>query len=220
MADPRTPGDGTPPSPAPESSFDARARTWDEDASKWERARRVAAAIAAQVPALDRKRVLEYGAGTGLLGLALAPLVAEVTLADVSREMLAVAEEKIAAGGLRNARTLLLDLIAAAAPAPYDVVCTLMTLHHIPDTDGILRAFHAALSTGGFLFLADLDREDGSFHGPGFTGHLGFDRAELRAKLERAGFADVRFETVFEVRKTTAAGPRAFPLFLAAAVRP
>ncbi|HEX9050349.1 MAG TPA: class I SAM-dependent methyltransferase [Anaeromyxobacter sp.] len=218
MARPRTPGRDT---AAPSSSdFDARAKTWDEDAAKHERARRVAAAIAARVPSLERRRVLEYGAGTGLLGLALQPLVREVTLADVSREMLAVADRKIAAGGLRNATTLLLDLTSSPAPGPpFDLVCTLMTLHHIPDTGAILRAFRAALSSGGAVCIADLDREDGAFHGPGFTGHDGFDRSELREKLERSGFADVRFETVFEVNKVTAAGPRAFPVFLATAVR-
>jgi ubiquinone/menaquinone biosynthesis C-methylase UbiE len=202
------------------TDFDARARTWDEDASKGERARRVAAAIAARVPSLAEKSVLEYGAGTGLLGLALQPLVGHVTLADASGEMLAVADEKIASGGVRNASTLRLDLTAAPAPERrFDVVCTLMTLHHIPDTDGILAAFHRLLRSGGFLFVSDLDLEDGSFHGSGFHGHHGFDRAELRGRLERAGFRDVRFETVFEVSKPTGAGTRVFPAFLATAVR-
>jgi 2-polyprenyl-3-methyl-5-hydroxy-6-metoxy-1,4-benzoquinol methylase len=203
------------------TEFDDRARTWDDDAAKRQRAERIAATIAARVPSLAEKRVLEYGAGTGLLGLALQPLVAEVTLADVSREMLAVADAKIAARGLHNARTVLLDLASAPAPAwRFDLVCSLMTLHHIADTDAILRAFHAVLASGGILCLADLDREDGSFHGPGFTGHAGFDRPELGARLERSGFRDPRFETVFEVQRATAAGTRAFPVFLALAIRP
>lgn len=202
------------------SEFDARARTWDEDAAKRARAESVARAIAARVPGLATKRVLEYGAGTGLLGLALQPLVADVTLADASAGMLAVAAEKIAASGLRNARTLLLDLSSGPAPElRVDLVCSLMTMHHIPDTDGVLRAFHDLLPAGGHLCLADLDREDGSFHGAGFTGHNGFDRADLGARLERSGFRDVGFETVFEVKKETASGPRTFPVFLAIARR-
>lgn len=201
--------------------FDSRARTWDEDEAKRQRAERVAAVIASRVPDLAQKTVLEYGAGTGLLGLALRPLVAEVTLADASSEMLAVADEKVAAGGLPNVRTLPLDLTSAPVPdLRFDLVCSLMTLHHIPDTDAILAAFERLLSSGGHVCIADLDREDGSFHGPGFTGHRGFDRAELRARLERSGFRDVRFETVFEVKKTTASGPGTFPVFLATARRP
>lgn len=200
------------------NDFDARARTWDEDATKAERARRVAAAIASGVPSLSGKSVLEYGAGTGLLGLALQPLVAEVTLADSSREMLAVAGEKIASARIRNARTLQLDL--AAEPPPdlrFDLVCTLMALHHILDTDRILSAFHQLLRRAGVLCVSDLDREDGSFHGPGFSGHNGFDRGDLRARLERGGFRNVRFETVHQVEKRTTAGSRRYPIFLAIA---
>src|SRR5512142_1556542 len=114
------------PGGAAPTDFDARARTWDDDPSKGERARRVAEAIAARVPSLSTRAVLEYGAGTGLLGLALRPLVASVTLADSSREMLAVAREKIASSGASNATTLYLDL--ARDPPPdlrFDLVCTL-----------------------------------------------------------------------------------------------
>ncbi len=200
--------------------FDARARTWDADPAKLERARRVGEAIAGSVPGLSRMRVLEYGCGTGLLGFVLQPRVAHVTLADSSREMLAVVEEKIAASGAQNASATLLDLAVGPPPADrYDLVCTLLTLHHIPDTDGILKAFHALLSPGGVLCLSDLDAEDGSFHGEGFTGHNGFERGDLAARLERAGVRDVRFSTVLEIRKETAKGPRTFPLFLALATR-
>jgi ubiquinone/menaquinone biosynthesis C-methylase UbiE len=201
--------------------FDAKARTWDADDTKHERAQRVAEAIRAAAPGLSGMSVLEYGCGTGLLGLALQPHAARVTLADTSREMLAVAEEKILAGGFANTGTARLDLSESPlADARFDLVCSLMTLHHIADTDGILAAFHAILSPGGVLCVSDLDAEDGSFHGPGFTGHRGFDRGELGRRLERAGFREVRFSTVFEVRKETGAGPRLYPAFLAVAARP
>ena len=202
------------------SEFDAKARTWDEDPAKLERARRVGAAIATAVPDLAHRSVLEYGAGTGLLGLVLQPLVARVTLADSSREMLAVAEEKIAASGVRNVTTAFLDLIAGAPPGDrYDLVCTLLTLHHVPDTDAILKAFHDLLAPGGILCVSDLDAEDGSFHGKGFAGHNGFDRADLARRLEQAGFAGVRVSTVHEMRKDTGMGPRSYSLFLVVAER-
>ena len=202
------------------SEFDAKARTWDEDPAKLERARRVGAAIATAVPDLAHRSVLEYGAGTGLLGLVLQPLVARVTLADSSREMLAVAEEKIAASGVRNVTTAFLDLIAGAPPGDrYDLVCTLLTLHHIPDTDAILKAFHDLLAPGGILCVSDLDAEEGAFHGKGFAGHNGFDRADLARRLGRAGFAGIRVSTVHEMRKDTGMGPRSYSLFLAVAER-
>ena len=48
------------------------------------------------------KDVLEFGAGHGVLGLALAPNCASVTLIDVAPKMVAQAKEKIAAKGLEK----------------------------------------------------------------------------------------------------------------------
>jgi 2-polyprenyl-3-methyl-5-hydroxy-6-metoxy-1,4-benzoquinol methylase len=200
--------------------FDAKARTWDDDPTKVERARRVADAIAAAIPALERKTVFEYGSGTGLLGLALQPRVAAVTMADSSREMIAVAREKIAAGAVRNATALELDLTTGARPdARYDAVCTLLALHHIPEIVPVLEAFHALLVPGGAVCIADLDEEDGTFHGPGLPVHLGISRGKLEEGLVASGFRDVRFSTVAEIEKRTEAGVRRYPVFLAIALR-
>jgi len=201
--------------------FDAKARTWDADPAKLERARRVGEVIAEAVPGLARMSVLEYGCGTGLLGFVLQPRVAHVTLADSSREMLAVVREKVEASGASNVTAMHLDL-AAGPPPPsrHDLVCTLLTLHHIADVDDVLRKFSALLVSGGTLCVSDLDAEDGAFHGKGFTGHDGFDRGDLAARLERAGFVGVRFSTVGAIGKDTEQGPRTFPLFLAVAQRP
>jgi predicted methyltransferase len=84
----------------------------------------------------------------------------------------------------------------------------------------LLRAFHAVLEPGGVLGLADLDAEDGSFHGPGFTGHKGFHRDDVERQLREAGFGPVRFSTAFEIRKEVAGETKDFPVFLAIAPRP
>jgi 2-polyprenyl-3-methyl-5-hydroxy-6-metoxy-1,4-benzoquinol methylase len=201
--------------------FDAKARTWDADPAKVERARIVGEAIVRAVPGLAAKSVLEYGCGTGLLGFVLQPHAAHVTLADSSREMLAVVREKLLKLGAANVAAELLDLTAGPPPPTrFDVACTLLTLHHISDVDDVLRKLFALVASGGILCVSDLDAEDGSFHGSGFEGHHGFDRADLRRRLEAAGFTGVRISTVHSVTKETASGPRTFPLFLAFAQRP
>ena len=86
-----------------------------------------------------------------------------------------------------------------------------MTLHHIPDTAGILERFRTALATPGFLCIADLDAEDGSFHGAGFDGHLGFDRGDLAAKARRAGFASAEFTTAYRLTKAVGDGAPHIP---------
>jgi len=204
------------------SEFDAKARSWDADPAKADRARKVADLIAARLPALSGARVLEVGAGTGLLGFALRDRVRHVTLADSSTEMLAVAGEKLRAEGACNVDVVRLDLAQGPlAPGRFDVVCALLVLHHVPDTDALLRRLYEGLVPGGYLCVSDLEAEDGSFHGVGFKGHNGFDRARLGESLERAGFRDVRFEAAFEIRKPGRDGaPRSYPAFLAIGRRP
>jgi 2-polyprenyl-3-methyl-5-hydroxy-6-metoxy-1,4-benzoquinol methylase len=200
------------------NDFDAKANTWDADPAKVDRARRVAEAIVRDVPDLARRSVLDYGAGTGLLGFQLLPRAARITFADVSKGMLAVVEEKLAKTTDRNADAVLLDLTRdPIPPTRFGLLCTLMALHHVPDVDGILRAFHSTLEPGGVLCISDLDLEDGSFHGPGFEGHPGFDRHALEGKILAAGFGPVRFSTPCDVRKEVGGEMRTYPIFLAVA---
>jgi len=84
-----------------------------------------------------------------------------------------------------------------------------MTMHHIPDVAALVRTFHGMLKPGGWLALADLDAEDGSFHGGDAVGvmHQGFDRAALQADLRAAGFSETHARTAHTVAKTAADGP-------------
>lgn len=198
-------------------SFDERAATWDDDPGKAERARAVADSIRAAVPLDPRVRVLEFGAGTGLLTQALRPSVGPVTLTDTSAGMRAVMEQKVAAGALPDARVWDLDL--AVGPLPderFDLVVSLMALHHIPDTDALLANIARLLEAGGHLAIVDLDAEDGSFHGPGFEGHRGFDRDLLTDKLRAAGYTDISIQDCHDVERESGT----FSLFLAVATAP
>jgi 2-polyprenyl-3-methyl-5-hydroxy-6-metoxy-1,4-benzoquinol methylase len=203
------------------TDFDRRAATWDNDPVKAARAHAVAEAIRHEVTFRPGMRALEYGCGTGLLGFALAPFPGEFALADASEGMLGVLRDKIAATGARNMTAVKLDLLVDAPPATrFDLLCLLMVLHHIPDTDAILRKFHALLAPGGHLCIGDLDSEGGAFHGPGFDGHNGFDREALAAKARAAGFANVRFTTAYEDPGKPGRSTRLFPVFLMVADRP
>lgn len=197
-------------------SFDSRAATWDDDPAKVERASAVARVIREAVPLEPSMRMLEYGAGTGLVTQALRDAVGPVTLADTSTGMREVIARKIEDGELTDARIWDLDL--AAEPVPddsFDVIVTVMTLHHIDNIGAVLAAFADLLVDGGRLCVVDLDNEDGSFHGEGFEGHRGFHRAQLAEDLAGAGFTDVEFRDCYEVER----GDGRYPLFLATARR-
>ena len=198
------------------NSFDEKAATWDADPAKVERAQVVARAIRATVPVDRATRMLEYGAGTGLVTQGLHDAVGPVTMADTSAGMREVMRAKVEAGVIPDARVSDLDL--ATGPVPderFDLVVTVMTLHHIPDIDPVLSAFATLLVEGGHLCVVDLDEEDGSFHTDGFAGHHGFDRTTLASQLSVAGFIDITFQDCHQVVRD---GVR-YPLFLAVCVR-
>jgi ubiquinone/menaquinone biosynthesis C-methylase UbiE len=198
------------------TNFDERARDWDSDPKKVERARVVADAIRNTVPLSTRMKALEYGCGTGLLSFALQPDLGEITLADTSQGMLDVLREKIASAGVTNMHPVRLDLESDAIPAErYDLTYSLMTLHHIHDVRNVLSRFWDLLVPNGILLVADLDQEDGSFHTDGTTDvHLGFDRAEIQKMVEEAGFGNFSFMTAYEIKKQIGNEEKTFPVFL------
>lgn len=198
------------------TNFDERAKDWDSDPKKLERAYAVADAIRKSVPLTTGMSALEYGCGTGLLSFALQADLGPITLADTSQGMLDVLAEKIAAAGVTNMRPVKLDLTTDPLPAErYALTYSLLTLHHVRDTQDILHKFHTLLEPGGILLVCDLDKEDGGFHTDGTTDvHLGFAQAELQRQAEAAGFDDVAFTTAVVLHKKVNDIEKDFPLFL------
>ncbi len=201
------------------TNFDERAKDWDSDPKKAERARAVANAIRNLIPLSREMSALEYGCGTGLLSFALQSDLGQITLADTSQGMLDVLAEKISASGVDNMRATRLDLAVDALPAQrYSITYSLMTLHHIEDTNDILKKFHALLEPNGYLVVADLDQEDGSFHTDGTTDvHKGFAREALQTQVEAVGFTNVKFTTAYTIKKKIEDKEKSFPIFLMSA---
>ncbi len=195
------------------TDFDEEAAEWDTP-DRFERADLLAGAIREHVPLTPEMRVIDIGAGTGLLGLALLHDVGSVVLTDPSEGMIEVARNKIEAEGIVDATAIVFDFPADELPlgAPFDLAVSLLVLHHVEDTEATLCSIHAALAPGGIIGLIDLDEEDGSFHDPGSEGihHNGFDRGSLVEMATAAGFVDAQTRIIYEVDREG----RQYPLFL------
>ena len=201
--------------------FDEKAATWDDNPGRRALARAAFEAMSRAVTWDQTWRVLDAGAGTGLLTLAVLPHVARVTAVDNSAGMLEVLARKAAN---LPVDTHLCPLEALDLPAAsFDAVISSMALHHVRDTAAALAGFARVLRPavgprpGGHLLLADLDLEDGSFHSDHVgVHHPGFDRASLAAALAAAGFTGVSFTTAWEMPRVRPDGTtRHFPVFLA-----
>ena len=135
--------------------------------------------------------------------------------------MLDVLAEKISAAGAVNMHPVRLDLaVDTIPPQKYHITYSLLTMHHIQNTQDILNKFHIILESGGYLLIADLDKEDGSFHTDGTTDvHKGFAQSELQKQVEAAGFSDVKFTIAYTIKKIVGNEEKSFPIFLMSAIR-
>jgi hypothetical protein len=95
-----------------------------------------------------------------------------------------------------------------------------MAFHHVKDIGIVLGKLNKMLYPGGFLAIADLYREDGSFHGNGFHGHKGFDPDEFEGLLQKHGFREIMTSHCYTIHKTIQANEeREFPVFLITGVK-
>jgi ubiquinone/menaquinone biosynthesis C-methylase UbiE len=193
------------------SDFDKVAREWDKDKMHLERSVAIAEMLEIMVPLRPSMKALEMGAGTGILSFLLKDRLAEITLVDNSAEMIKVCDEKIEYHQATHIKTLCMDLEHSDPGEKYDLVYSQMVLHHVTDVDAMLKKFNTLLNAGGYLAIADLYTEDGSFHGPEVKVHLGFDPELLKKKLESEGFNSLTFKTCFEVKRESG---RKYPVFL------
>ncbi|GMV56287.1 MAG: hypothetical protein AMXMBFR6_20920 [Betaproteobacteria bacterium] len=203
--------------------FNSLAADWDDNPRRAGIARAVAAAMVTALPLASGMRALEYGCGTGLVSVLLADRLAHVVAADIAPNMLRVLEDKCRRTGLAHIETRRLDLTTDPPPAErFDLIFTSMTLHHIENVAAVLEALAGLLKPGGWLALADLDSEDGSFHGPNIPGvaHHGFERPWLMDILRKLGLANVDALTADTVHKVGADGTaRDYTIFLITAQR-
>jgi tRNA (cmo5U34)-methyltransferase len=102
--------------------------------------------------------ILDLGAGTGLLAALVAAAFpnAQITLLDISSEMLVKARERFAAQP-RRVHYHALDYIHAPIPGRYTIIVSALSLHHSPPEDlrVVFQKIYAALDNGGSFINAD-----------------------------------------------------------------
>ena len=193
------------------NEFDSRAREWDKDKMHLERSIAIAAELERMIPIKGSMKALEYGAGTGILSFLLKDQFSEITLMDNSQEMIKVCEEKVEYHQLNHVKPIWYDLEHKDYAQKFDIIYNQMVLHHVKDVETILNKFYTLLNPDGYLAIADLYAEDGSFHGPDVKVHWGFDPDKLSETLKKAGFKKTQYLTCFEVKRESG---KKYPVFL------
>jgi len=203
------------------NEFDSKALEWDSNPMHWERSATIAEEIKKLIPLSKVMTALEYGAGTGITSFLLKDYIKEITLMDNSAEMIRVINEKISSTKAKNLRAVNFNLEDEEyREGKFDFIFTQMVLHHVDDTEKIIRVFHKLLNKGSYLAIADLYEEDGSFHGDGFTGHKGFNMDWFSGILRKNRFSGIFYKTCFVIdRKISENETKKFEVFIMTAKR-
>ncbi len=193
--------------------FANKSKTWDTESGSAQTAKAIADLIVKNIKPNNTMEVMDFGAGTGLLAYFVAPHIKKVVAVDNSPAMLSELKNKDFPSQIEVIEK---DLSIDSIDRSFDGIISSMTIHHLEDTKALFSKFYTMLNDGGFIAIADLDTEDGSFHSDN-TGvfHHGFDREALQRIVEEVGFKDVKFETVSTINKPQ----RTFSIFLLTAVK-
>ncbi len=195
--------------------FNQAAENWDKGDMRQNIAQSVFQTITSRIALLKQMSIMDFGCGTGLLSFKIAPMVSRVVGVDLSEKML----EQLSLKNSSEFEVIPLyhNLLEVPLEETFHGIVSSMAMHHVEDTAELFRAFYAHLKRDGFVAIADLDSEDGSFHTHGNEGvyHFGFEREPLRRIIEDAGFRSVRFHDAYRVEKESGT----YPIFLVTAIK-
>ncbi len=196
------------------SNFDTKADNWDKGSTRVNGALKIAEAIARRYDFHPEMEVVDFGVGTGLLGFEIAPRVKRIYGVDTSKKML----EQVEAKNTPEAyiEPILQDIIQTPLSQDFDALISSMTLHHIEDLELFFKTIYTNIKPGGFIAIADLEKEDGTFHSDNCdVHHFGFEEDMLINIASKCGFKNLKFENINTIEKPH----RDFGVFLLTATK-
>lgn len=174
---------------------------FNQIAAKYETPERVATAniavtvIEKYVKDGARKKAIDFGCGTGLVGFSLADKFANMLFLDASAGMIQFVEEKIRNEQVENASALCVDLEKEASDVkPVDYIIVTQVLLHIKNVKSILHKMYELLNEEGHLIIVDFDKNDKVVSE---LVHNGFDQEMLVGTLKEIGFCEVENEIFY-----------------------
>jgi len=196
-------------------NFAHKSKSWDMNSKRVKNAKSIAENISKNIRLNSQMKLMDFGAGTGLLSFFIAPHVSKIVAVDNSPSMLEMFKEKAPEFACET-EVMELDLSHTTIDETFDGIISSMTIHHLEDIKALFQKFYTMLNEKGFIAIADLDSEDGTFHSDN-TGvfHFGFDRKELERVAKEVGFKEIHFELVSTIKKPHAD----FTVFLMTAVK-
>jgi len=142
-----------------------------------------------------KKRAIDFGCGTGLVGMKLLGSFESVLFLDSSPNMIEQVRRKLADEGIENADTLCFDVETDDRPElRADYMFMAQVLLHIPDVEGVLSKLYETMHPGGRMIIVDFNRNEEI---DSDLVHPGFDQAALRGLMAKIGYEQIRSKTIY-----------------------
>ena len=161
-------------------------------------AKRAADAIRNLLDESHKKSAIDFGCGTGLVGLDLLEDFKSMLFIDASIKMIEQVEKKLADKNTKKASVLCLDIEKdAQLPNKVDTIILSLVLHHIQDNHRLLTKFYETFNEDGQLLIIEMEKQekDSSDHGHGM------DRSVLATTLAGIGYQNIQSDIFYDAKK-------------------
>ncbi|QMV42059.1 class I SAM-dependent methyltransferase [Cohnella cholangitidis] len=141
------------------------------------------------------KKAIDFGCGTGLVGMNLLNEFNSMLFLDTSPSMIDQIKQKISDLNIRNADTLCFDFEKEdLSDLRADYIFMAQVLLHINDVEFVLSRLFDVLNEGGHLLIVDFDKNENIVSD---IVHNGFHQDELTDKMTKIGYKNIQSKTFY-----------------------
>lgn len=177
--------------------FEQMADRYDTD-ERMEISKIIAVEIRNELSDTQNKIALDYGCGTGLVGLELVDLFDKMIFVDTSPKMVEQVQNKLKTKSIKNASTLCCDFCTTPLTHTVDYIIMAQVLLHVKEYTELLKRLYDSLNENGHLIIIDFDKNERIVSD---MVHNGFDQTSLIDQLKEIGFTKAKAYTFYDGKK-------------------
>ena len=156
-------------------------------------------AIREYVVDATNKNAIDFGCGTGLVGMDLLNDFHSVLFLDTSQNMINQIRQKISGFDIQNADTLCFNFEKKAqSDLHVDYIFMAQVLLHIHDVEFVLSRLFDVLNEDGHLLIVDFDKNEKVVSD---MVHSGFDQVTLTDMMTKIGYRNIQSKTFYNRSK-------------------
>ena len=141
------------------------------------------------------KNAIDFGCGTGLVGMNLLNDFNSVLFLDTSQNMINQIKQKISDSKAENAATLCFDFEKNnISDLHADYIFMAQVLLHIKDVKSVLSRLYQVLNENGHLLITDFNKNEKVASD---MVHNGFDQMELANCMAQIGYRNIQSKTFY-----------------------